>query len=101
MKIYIAGPMTGKKDLNFPAFFAAASVFRSMGLEVVNPAELNPDPSTPWIECMRRDIAALMTCDQIYLMQGWETSKGANLEHHIACHLNFDLVIEGTPGFQR
>jgi hypothetical protein len=101
MKIYIAGPMTGMTELNFPAFFAAASALRSMGMEVINPAELNPDPSTPWIQCMRRDIAALMTCDQIYLMQGWEKSKGATLEHHIASQLNFDLVIEGKLEVQR
>ena len=100
MKIYIAGPMTGRPDLNFPAFFAAAHALRSMGLEVANPAELNPDPKTPWIQCMRRDITELLTCDQIYLLRGWETSKGARLEHHIAVHLNLELVMEelGTTG---
>ena len=58
MKAYIAGPMTGRKDLNFPAFHAEAKKWRDLGHEIINPAELNPDPTMPWAECMRRDIAA-------------------------------------------
>ena len=43
MIIYIAGPMTGRPDLNFPAFHAAATTLRDAGFDVVNPAEINPD----------------------------------------------------------
>lgn len=94
MKIYIAGPMTGRPELNFPAFFAAAKAFRSLGHEVANPAEINPNPKTPWIQCMRRDITQLVTCDQIYLLGGWDTSKGATLEYLIAFHLNLEIVMQ-------
>ncbi len=88
MKIYVAGPMTGHKDLNFPAFHAAASALRAAGWEVVNPAEVNPDHTMAWADCMRRDITALVGCDAIVLLDGWMSSKGARLERHIAVELD-------------
>jgi hypothetical protein len=98
MKTYIAGPMTGLPDLNFPAFHATAKYLRSKGRKVVNPAEINPDATLMWHECMRKDIAALVTsCDSIYLLPGWECSKGATLEHHIAERLGFRIEFGAPP----
>ena len=91
-RVYIAGPMTGLPDLNFPAFNSKAEYFRARGCDVVNPAEVNPDHSMPWEECMRRDIAELVTCDVICLLPGWENSKGATLEHHIAERLGMAVL---------
>ena len=82
-RVYIAGPMTGYPELNFPAFRAEATALRAVGLEVVNPAEINVDPSAGWSACMRADIAQLVTCDRIHLLPDWSCSKGASLEHQI------------------
>lgn len=94
--IYIAGPMTGLPGLNFPAFHAAAALLRKAGHTVINPAEINPDVTMAWHECMRADIAQLVTCDVIYLLPGWQASKGATLEHHIAERLGM-LVAMARP----
>ena len=94
MRIYVAGGMTGYPDLNFPAFNEAAARLRGQGFEVVNTAEINPDHSMPWAQCMRRDIAELVKCDAIYLLPGWEQSKGATLEHHIATRLELVVMVE-------
>lgn len=91
-RAYIAGPMTGLQDLNFPAFHRAAAHFRAQGVDVVNPAEINPDPSAGWNECMRNDIRELVTCDAIVMLPGWERSKGASLEHYIARQLEPRVV---------
>lgn len=91
-RIYIAGPMTGVPDLNFPAFNAAAARLRAAGHEVVNPAEINPDPGMSWVDCMRRDIPALCTCEAIAMLPGWGQSKGATLEHFIAMKLELDVI---------
>jgi hypothetical protein len=96
MKAYIAGPMTGRKDLNFPAFHAEAKKWRDLGHEVVNPAEINPDHTMPWALCMRRDIAALVTCDTIVLLPNWRLSRGATLEQHIAERLSMSQI-EASP----
>lgn len=87
MKLYLAGPMTGIKDLNFPAFHAEAARLRALGHEVINPAEINSDPNAKWLDCMRADIQQLVTCDSVAMLDGWTASKGARLEHHIALEL--------------
>lgn len=90
-KVYISGPMTGLPELNFPAFHAAAAKLRSQGIEVVNPAEIAMEEPISWEKCMRADIKALCDCDAIALMPGWEKSKGAHLELHIAHRLGLEV----------
>ena len=84
--------MTGLPDINFPAFNAAAATLRGRGLDVVNPAEINPDETMGWQECMRADIKALCDCDTIALLPGWEGSKGAHLELHVAHRLGLTVT---------
>lgn len=91
-RVYIAGPMTGYPDLNFPAFHREAARLRSEGLEAINPAEINADPTAGWVDCMRADIRELVTCDAILMLPGWEKSRGATLEHHIAAALGMQVL---------
>lgn len=94
-RIYISGPMSNMPALNFPAFHAEAARLRTLGYEVVNPAEVNTDPAAGWNACMRADIAQLVTCDAVRLLDGWESSRGASLEAHIAHNLDMRLVYPG------
>lgn len=91
-RLYLAGPMSNLPNLNFPAFHAEAARLRALGYDVVNPAEINPDVGMNWTDCMRADIAHLVTCDGIALLDGWERSRGARLEHHIA--LSLGMIIK-------
>ena len=93
---YIAGPMTGLPDLNFPAFHERAAELRAAGFEVENPAEINADPTVGWEACMRHDIPRLCTCDVVLLLPGWQKSRGARLEAHIAHELGL-IVVEYCP----
>lgn len=90
MKIYLAGPMTGIQDHNFPVFHAEAKRLRALGYEVVNPAELVTDQTKPWVDCMRIDIPQLLKCDTVAVLPGWTASKGARLEHRIALELGMN-----------
>ena len=90
-RIYLNGPMTGLPALNFPAFAAMTANLRADGHTVTNPAELNRDGGS-WNDCMRRDIAALMDCDTVATLPGWEHSKGARLEVLIAERLGMTVV---------
>jgi hypothetical protein len=91
-KLYISGPMTGLPGLNFQAFNDAARSLRKMAFEVVNPAEINPDAGMSWEACMRADIKALCDCDTLVLLPGWENSKGAHLELHLAHRMGMKVI---------
>lgn len=91
-RIYVAGPMTGHPDLNFPAFHAAAQALRAEGHHVENPAEIVSDTAAQWLDCMRADIARLVTCDAVFMLPGWQRSRGAQLEHTLAQGLGFSII---------
>lgn len=90
MRVYLSGPMSGLSESNFPAFHQWAAHLREQGHEVVNPAELQY-PGT-WELCLRNDLRELCTCDAIALMPGWESSRGANLELHVAHRLGLRVI---------
>lgn len=91
-RMYLSGPMTGRPNLNFPLFYVEAARLRELGYEVVNPAELNPDPSASWHACMRADLKALLDCDALVLLPGWEQSAGAHLEMHVAHRVGLEIL---------
>lgn len=90
MRVYLSGPMTGIENNNFPAFHDAAVYLRSLGYDVVSPAEIQE--AGTWELCLRADLRELCTCDAIALMPGWENSKGANLELHVAHRLGMGVI---------
>tara|TARA_R100000951_G_scaffold2179_2_gene3704 strand:+ start:702 stop:1223 length:522 start_codon:yes stop_codon:yes gene_type:complete len=91
-KIYIAGPMTGRENANRKAFNTAASWLSMKGYIVLNPAIL-PDGLSQK-EYMQIDIAMIQCCDAIYLLDGWEDSKGANAECSLAEKLGLKIILE-------
>lgn len=97
--VYVAGPMTGIEDFNFPAFNAAAERLRANGYEPINPAdnddgdpEIAANAGRPWEDYMRKDIADLIEADAIAVLPGWERSRGASLEVHIAQALGMPIL---------
>jgi hypothetical protein len=100
MKIYLAGPMTGYPNFNFPAFHEAADALREQGYTVVSPAELDSpaakkaaeesidgDPShyakgETWGDLLARDVKLISDgeIEAIVCLPGWATSRGARLE---------------------
>lgn len=85
-RVYISGAISGQPDLNRPAFEAAAKALRASGYTAVNPFDVCPNPAS-WEEAMRADVKALMDCDGIVLLPGWERSRGATIEARLAADL--------------
>lgn len=119
MKIYLAGPMRGIPEFNFPAFMAGAQGLRDDGHTVFNPAERDNEHHGTDISkgnatgdesiavaqhgfSIREALAADMKficeeADAIALLPGWENSKGAKAEHATAVALGLQVIhLEGS-----
>lgn len=115
MNVYLAGPMRGLKNFNFPAFYAAAAELRALGHTVFNPAERdneahgsdiskdNPTGSEEVAvaqygfnlrEALGADLAWICsTADAIALLPGWLNSKGAQAEYATAIALGLTVIV--------
>lgn len=108
--VYIAGPMQGIANFNFPRFNAVTAAFRANGHTVFNPAEKdierhagvdiaagNANGSLAEAKVnhgfsLRRALAddcrfICEQCNTIVMLPGWEQSKGAMAEHRLAVAL--------------
>lgn len=98
--VYIAGPMTGKPNYNFQAFDSAESYLRTTyACKVCNPASfgaivLKHAGHTQLASELAADITmqALELCTKIYLLNGWEESKGAIREVDYAIKNNMQIL---------
>jgi hypothetical protein len=93
LKIYVAGPMTGYEEHNFPAFDKAADYLRSFGWDVINPADHDRElgieatdsvDQDTYHQLMRWDLHQVLDADAIAFLPGWKESKGAGHEHYVA-----------------
>ena len=97
-RVYIAGPMSGLPDLNYPVFRRAAMVLRSHGYFVENPAENEqPAPVPTWADWMRLGLTQMLTCSHVLLLPGWQQSRGAIIEARTALDLGM-IVFDGGTG---
>lgn len=98
-KVFISGAISGRPyEEAYEQFKNAQWTLENWGYEVENPMEktkhLNPD-TTSWQTYMRSSIAQLVKCDCIYMLHGWEGSKGANIEKKIAEELGIPDLFTG------
>jgi len=92
MKLYIAGPMRGLPQCNFPAFYEGAAQLRAAGYTVWSPAENDiavgiteeTAQKVTTKSAMRVDLPALLEQDAIAVLPGWEKSRGAAIEIYVA-----------------
>lgn len=101
--IYIAGPMTGYPEFNFPAFFKAQKDFEDHGWKVWNPANKDSEAAVQADESFATgdaetlvkngwdfrdaylwDVTKIIYGDAIYMLRGWENSPGARGEWAVA-----------------
>ncbi len=107
--VYVAGPMTGYENFNFPAFDQCRDYVNGIEkgrkapqpLAAVSPADMDrahgfdevAASQTPvgakvsptfFQDCMRRDIELVSQAFAIILMAGWKQSTGANIELFVA-----------------
>jgi hypothetical protein len=98
---YLAGPMRGYPEYNFPAFHEAEARGKALGWSTISPARMDEehgfDPASATEETVQsmtdtfidRDFGAIRALivadgDAIALLPGWEQSRGARAEHALA-----------------
>lgn len=109
MKLYLAGPMRGIKEFNFPAFIEATDALRFRGHEVFNPAERDIDAGFQWrgltgtmdeLADLGFDLRAALGADLewitahaegVVVLPGWENSSGARAEVATAKALGLEV----------
>lgn len=107
---YIAGPMRGYPDFNFPAFFEAEGVMRDRGFHTFNPAQKDQDvgfdpkgmdgsledlvtADFDLNEALSWDTQRIIhDCDTLVLLDGWEQSSGAKAEYALARALSLTVL---------
>jgi nucleoside 2-deoxyribosyltransferase len=107
-RVYVAGPMCGYENLNFDAFDKAQTFLTEQGYFVISPADLDRTwedwglyPPKDFVpskekkkEMILRDIKAILSCDAIYVLKGWEHSKGSAVETALAKFLDLEIIYE-------
>ena len=83
MTVYISGPISGTSDY-VERFKAAEEELISADAEthVINPVEIAGimPAETPWGRYLQIELHLLNECDAIYMLRGWEKSRGAQIE---------------------
>lgn len=99
--IYLAGPMRGIPEFNFPAFDAEAAKLRAEGHVVFSPADgdrwltLTGRPVEPRT-CFELDTQWICRhADTIALLPGWERSSGARAERALAEAIGIEVIFVG------
>ena len=108
--VYIAGPMSGYEDYNFPAFFEVQRRWEKEGHLVFNPAaqpgerEITQLPENQVKDMfpilIRRDIALILQCDGLVTLDNWMKSRGALFEVHLATVLDLPIFRHTDPRCQ-
>lgn len=92
MRIYISGPITNVP--NFKIHFDEAEEElkeKFPGAEIINPTMIVLPESCNHEDYMKIDFMLLDLADAIYMLDGWDKSKGACMEYGYA--MAKDLII--------
>jgi hypothetical protein len=101
MRVYISGPISKSRNDASSRFGFASFRVKERGNFPVNPMSILPYKLVQdtdiqrergaWSYYMRESLKLLAECDSIYMLFGWQSSKGSSLELDVAKSLNFDI----------
>lgn len=92
MILYLAGKMTGTADMGRTQFNEMEHRLTAQGHIVINPARL--PIGLKGDEYMQIGLKMLDAAEAIFLLSGWETSKGARLEREYALYQGKKVMYE-------
>ena len=103
-KIYISGQISGldpQEAVNI--FDRMEKTLRGQGYSVVNPTRLGVSDVSGlgWDYYMKEGIRKLMDCDAIYMLKGWNNSRGAWIEWKLAYDLGMTIYLESDGDLKK
>ena len=105
MKIYISGKITGLPPLDvFASFDEAADSIRMAGHIPVNPANIGALlPGLKWESYMTiaYGIVTDPSIDAIYMLKGWQDSKGAVIEWGWAMARGIEILYQDPADYRK
>ena len=94
-RMYISGAISGLNfDVVVAKFADAEEKVRQWQYEPVNPINNGIPHESPWQTHMMADLAMLLTCGAIFMLEGWEKSDGATVEHLFAQKMQIPIIYE-------
>lgn len=101
MRIYISGKITGldiKVAQNY--FDTVEEKINAAGHTAVNPMSIIPyNPNWKWEDYMAEDLRILLPCDAIFMLENWQDSKGARIEHAAAKEAGMQIFYSKNHNF--
>lgn len=100
--IYISGPITNDPDYMNHFIKAETDIYLEVAkgnmefTSVINPAKVNANLPLDFshMDYMHICFAMLDKCQAIYMLKGWENSKGAQQEYIYAKNLGLEIYYE-------
>lgn len=92
-RVYISGPITGVVGAE-EYFKEAEQKIEAAGFIAINPYTLiNGFGKLRWDDYIDMDLAILKKCNCIYMLNGWQNSRGATIEKEFAEKHNIPELI--------
>lgn len=94
-KVYISGAITGHHMEDVEARFERAKkMLEKVNCEPVSPLENGLPPNATWEAHMARDLEMLSECDAVFMLDGWEHSRGCQIEFRTAIEHRISIIFE-------
>ena len=96
-KLYVSLPISGHDMSRVRERCERARMEYGDRYDVITPIDLcGGDESLPYSWCMGRCVEALLECDSVVFLSGWETSRGCKAEYEIARIYGLSVIMDNS-----